>query len=309
MKQQNILVIKLSALGDFFIALGAMEAIRRSHPDARITLLTTKLFADMAGRSGYFDEVWAEPRPKFWQLREWLRLFAKLNCGRFRRVYDLQMNDRTRAYYGLFLIKPEWSGVISGSPLFYDNRHYKTLHAFKRHQEVLKVAGIDVGLPDISWMNSDISAIQPQKPYVLIIPGSAPQHPQKRWPAASYAALALKLTHEGYQVAALGTKAEADVIANIQKTCPALIDLSGKTTFYDIATLARHAAGAVGNDTGPTHIVSLAGCPVTVLFSGSSSPELSAPAGPSVDVIQSDDISKIDVEDVINHFRPRGMAA
>ncbi|MEP0337122.1 MAG: lipopolysaccharide heptosyltransferase family protein, partial [Alphaproteobacteria bacterium] len=39
--RRNILVIKLSALGDFVQALGPMQAIRAHHPGARVDLLTT----------------------------------------------------------------------------------------------------------------------------------------------------------------------------------------------------------------------------------------------------------------------------
>ena len=41
---KEVLVIKLSALGDFVLALGAMKAVREFHPSARITLLTTPFF-------------------------------------------------------------------------------------------------------------------------------------------------------------------------------------------------------------------------------------------------------------------------
>jgi ADP-heptose:LPS heptosyltransferase len=304
---QNILVIKLSALGDFIIALGAMEAIRKAHPDARITLLTTRPFADMAQRSGYFNEVWTEKRAKFYELGAWLGLAKKLNAGKFSRVYDLQMNDRTRAYHSLFLKKPEWSGVIRGSPLFYAGPDYKSLHAFERHRRVLKVAGIDVKLPDMSWMASDITLIRPKKPYILLIPGCAPQHPRKRWPALRYGALALKLMREGYEVAVLGTKDEAEAVGIIKKACPAVTDLSGKTSFYDISALAREASGAVGNDTGPTHLVAISGCPTVVLFSSASNPTLSAPLG-DVQVIQSDDLGDVQVEDVMKHLKTRKAA-
>jgi ADP-heptose:LPS heptosyltransferase len=300
--QEKILVIKLSALGDFILALGAMEAIRRHHKKAHITLLTTKLFVDMAQRSQYFDEIWTDPRPRLADFKAWISLFKKLNSGQFTRVYDLQMNDRTRLYHALFLKKPEWSGVIRGTSHFHPDPNYKQLHAFERHKQVLKTAGIDVTLPDISWMASDISMLRPKKPYILLIPGSAPQHPQKRWPALRYGALAGKLLQQGYEVAVLGTQAESGVIDIIKKSCSGIIDLSGKTSFYDIATLAREAAGAVGNDTGPTHLVSLAGCPTTVLFSGASRPELSAPVG-DVQIIQSDDIADIQTQDVLNAMR------
>ena len=36
---ENILVIKLSALGDFVLSVGAFQAIRAHHPRAEITLL------------------------------------------------------------------------------------------------------------------------------------------------------------------------------------------------------------------------------------------------------------------------------
>ena len=41
---KNVLVIKLSALGDFVLALGAMKAVREFHLSARITLLTTPIY-------------------------------------------------------------------------------------------------------------------------------------------------------------------------------------------------------------------------------------------------------------------------
>lgn len=298
---QNILVIKLSALGDFFLALGAMEAIRRHHPQAKITLLTTRPFVDMAQKSGYFDVVETDSRPKTWQVFQWLKLKRWLNAQGFDRVYDLQLNDRTKLYYRLFNKKPEWSGVIAGNSLFYSNPSWRDMHAFERHREILKVAGIDMTLPDISWMVMDVSLFKLPKPYVLLIPGSAPQHPQKRWPAARYSALALRLAKEGYHVVALGTAAEKDVIAKICKAAPQIVDLSGQTSLFDIAGLARDAFAVVGNDTGPTHVAALAGAPVVALFSGHSKPEESAPVG-DVRVLQADPIADLTVEDVFQQL-------
>jgi len=169
---EKILVIKLSALGDFILALGPMEAIRRRHKDAHITLLTTQSFVDIAERSGYFSEIIIDARPKLYDLLGWYSLYKTLNTENFTRVYDLQLNKRSARYYKLFRHKPEWSGVVPDSPLFYSNPDVRKLHAFKRHQEILKVAGIDVQLPDLSWMASDVSIFGVKSPYVLLVPGS-----------------------------------------------------------------------------------------------------------------------------------------
>ena len=297
--KEKILVIKLSALGDFILALGAMEAIRNHHKKAHITLLTTMPFLDIAERSGYFNEIIIDSRPKFYEIFQLYSLFRCFNESCFTRVYDLQLNDRTRFYHFMFLKKPEWSGVIKGSFLFYANSNRHNFHAFTRHQEILKVAGIEMRLPDIEWMQSDTSLFGLKKPYILLIPGSAPSHPEKRWPALRYAALGLKLIREGYDVAVIGSKIDANAISRVVKGCSGIVDLSGKTSLYDIASLARFAAGVVGNDTGPTHLAALAGCPTVTLFcTRSSNPEQSAPVGKSVRIIHAETLKDVSVTDV-----------
>lgn len=277
---QRILVIRLDGLGDFMLSIGAMQAIRRHHPDAHITLLTTWPFVDVAQRSGCFDDIWIDARLKFHQLRQWFAQARRLNAAKFTRVYDLQASERTALYYRLFIgkKKPEWVGA----------------------------ADIESGYPDLSFMHSDVSAFGLKKPYVLLVPGSDPRRPDKRWPALKYGALARKLMIQDYDVAVLGTNAEREVIARILKSCPQAHDLGGRTSFYDIVALGTGAAAAVGNDTGPLHILSLAGCPTLALFSAASDPALSAPVGDNVTVIQTDDLGDLSVEEVFGHLKLRG---
>lgn len=301
---ENILVIKLSALGDFMIAQASMAAIRQHHPKAHITLLTTAPFVDMGQRSGYFNDVKAIARAPFYNIPAWAKLRRFLNGGNFTRVYDLQLNDRTAFFYLLFRQKPEWSGVVPESKLYYPNPKWRDMHAFERHRQILAVAGIEVGMPDLSWMTSDVSLLGVAAPYVLFVPGSAPTWPQKRWPALKYGALGLKLMQQGYAIAVLGTNAERETIDRVLKSCPGAIDLCGKTSLYNIATLARGAAGAVGNDTGPTHLIAMSNCPTLALFSGATHPELSAPTGEAVTVLQCDSLDDLSVEDVMKAFNP-----
>src|SRR5690606_16012478 len=156
--QEKILVVKLSALGDFLVAMGAMQAIRRHHPAAHITLLTTKPFADMAQRSGWFDAVRVEGRPRFYALGAWLSLCRFLNAGNFTRVYDLQLNGRVSFFHRLFRKKPEWSGIAPGASHNYaaENPQWRQMHAFDRHREMLAAFGIEVSYPDLSWMAADV---------------------------------------------------------------------------------------------------------------------------------------------------------
>ena len=61
---KRVLVIKLSALGDFVLALGAMRAIRENHPKAVMTLLTTPPYEGLAKATGFFQHIETDGRPK-----------------------------------------------------------------------------------------------------------------------------------------------------------------------------------------------------------------------------------------------------
>jgi len=93
--RERILVIKLGALGDFVLATGPFKAIRRAHPNAHLTLLTIPSLAGLGRAMGWFDEVWTDARPSFWNVGGWWSLSRKLNGAQFSRVYDLQTSDRS----------------------------------------------------------------------------------------------------------------------------------------------------------------------------------------------------------------------
>lgn len=148
--QERILVIKLSALGDFIHALGPMAAIRRHHADAHITLLTTERFRELAEKSGYFDEIWLDERAPLLRLDRWLPLVWRMRKARFARIYDLQWADRTGWYFHMLLWpKPEWVGIVRGCS-HRMTEPSKRMHIRDRHAELLRLAGIaEVPPPDL----------------------------------------------------------------------------------------------------------------------------------------------------------------
>jgi ADP-heptose:LPS heptosyltransferase len=65
--EENILVIKHGALGDIVIATAGFAAIRTQHPNAHITCLTTKAYAELLAQSPYFNEIWVDSKPKLFE--------------------------------------------------------------------------------------------------------------------------------------------------------------------------------------------------------------------------------------------------
>lgn len=280
----EILVIKLGALGDFVQALGPFAAIRRHHARDRVTLLTTPPYVELARASGYFDSVADCGRPGTFDLPTWARLLRLLNAG-FARVYDLQTSDRSSLYRHLmrfpFSRRPEWSGIATGSSHPHANPERDLLHTIERQREQLAAAGItDVPLPDVEWIAADGARFNLKSPYVLLVPGGSAHRPEKRWPAERFAALARRLLSAGMTPVLLGGRDEAPLLETIARAAPGARSLAGETTLMEIAALGRGARAAVGNDTGPMHLIAATGTPVVALFSRASDPSLCAPRGP-----------------------------
>ncbi len=297
----RVLVIKHGALGDFLLATGAFQAIRRHHADAWLALLTTAPFADLARATGWFDEVWVDPKPRPWQLGLWLAQVRRLRRAGFARIYDLQHSDRTRLYFhALGRRRPEWSGIAPGCSHPHANPDRDSMHTVEREAEQLAMAGIETTPPpDVSWLDADVSRFRLDGGFALLAPGGSAHRPEKRWPAERYAALARWLAGRGVAPVLIGAEAERDALAEIAGACPEARDLCGRTSLAEIAALARRAAFAVGNDTGPVHLIALAGAPTVVLYSRASDPALTAPRGPRVTVLRRPDLADLDVETVI----------
>jgi len=297
----RVLVIKLGALGDIVLALGPFAAIRREHADAHITLMTTRPYVDFLQSSGYFDELWVDDRPGLGQVHRWWALRRRLRAGQFDKVYDLQTSDRSGWYFRLMGpgARPQWSGIARGCSHPHANPARDFMHSIERQKEQMAMAGIgDVPDTDLSWVAADIGRFGLAARFCLLVPGGAPHRQAKRWPAANYGALAKWLSAGGIQPVILGTVAESPLAAAIAQQCGAAIDLTGKTSLADIAVLARAAAGAVGNDTGPMHMIAAAGCPSVVLFSAASDPSLTAPRGAETVVLQRDSLVDMPMDEV-----------
>lgn len=303
----RILVIKLGALGDFVQALGPFEAIRRYHPDAAIILLTTGPYRPLAEASGWFDEVWLDDRPGLWRVGAWLDLRRRLTAARFDRVYDLQTSDRSAWYFRLMTgSRPEWSGIAAGCSHPHSNPNRDRMHTIDRQAEQLAEAGVPaVGAPLLDWFDSDIGRFGLASRFAVLTPGGAAHRPEKRWPAERYGDLAGRLAGRSIQPVVVGGTGDEGAAASIARACPETVDLVGQTSLMELAGLARRAAGAVGNDTGPMHIAAAVGCPSVVLFSDASDPALCGQRGAAVRVLRRPVLGDLPVSEVEAALRLR----
>jgi ADP-heptose:LPS heptosyltransferase len=285
----RVLVIKLGALGDFVQAMGAMAQIRGAHPNARITLLTTPTYADLARASGYFDDIDTGGRPS--GALATLKLILRLRWPRF----------------------PEWSGITNGASHQHKNPRRDHMQTLDRLWDQMAEAGIVQPLaeglapgPDLSWA---VAAAAHQIPplaerfaiarsYALLAPGASPGRPGKRWPVQRFTELAQALATMGMTPVVVGGTQEIALAEAIVRGAPSALALTGRTTLVELAALGAEAAVVIGNDTGPTYLAAFAGAPSVVLFSSDSDPALCAPRSARVTVLQRDDLADLSADEV-----------
>ena len=309
----GILVIKLGALGDFVQATLAMEAIRSAHSEERLTLLTTPAFKGLAEATGWFDEIWTDGRPR--GLAAHLRLITRLRNSQFRRVYDLQTSSRSSWFFqALWPNRPEWSGVAKGCSHPHANPERASMHTVDRQAEQLAAIGLDVprnwdgklapdirGFAGVAHVDTDRFEL-PQR-FALIVPGGSGHRPAKRWPAGSYGELSRQLTDGGLLPVLIGADAERDLVEEIVAACPGAHSLVGRTSFLDIIALGMRAELALGNDTGPMHLIAASGAPSLVLFSHESDPARCAARGRRVEIVRVPDLQDLSVAQVSEALR------
>jgi len=302
----NILIIKHGALGDLIQITSSLKSIRQKYPDSKITLLTDIKFKFFSDRIIFVDEIIYENRPSFFRIDKWLTIILKIIKRRFNIVFDLQNSDRTSVYYffiKLFNPKTVWSGNRRGGKFKYHPKNFESIPIKDRIKNQLVLMDIEIyDKPDISWMMKKNIINLPNNDFVILLPGSSPEHKHKRWPAEKFAELANYLKEKKIDSIILGqSHSEGEELKKIKLLAPKIIDFSDQDLDC-LATTASKAIGAIGNDTGPTFVAAAAGCPITWLLSNHTDPNITQLLGSKVNTLKKDNIIDITIDEVKNNL-------
>lgn len=111
------------------------------------------------------------------------------------------------------------------------------------------------------------TGVDAPEPFACLHPGA--QLASRRWPPERFARVADGLRRHGLRVILTGSPAEAPLTAAVlaAMTGPAL-DLTGRTTLFELGALLQRAAILVCNDTGVSHVAAAVGTPSVVISSG-----------------------------------------
>lgn len=294
------MIIKPSSLGDIVLALPALNALRKSFPDAKITWLVRPEFAPLLENHPDLNDLIIFDRKllgKAWfypsAFASLLSFIRRLQRSKFDAVIDLQGLFRTASLAWLTRCKIRF-GIAKARELahfFYTHKveqDQDCIHLVDYYLKIIKtITDSEVQVcfvfphdPDADGSVSALLKNHDIKPdnYAVFIPGSA--HSDKCWPIRRFAALADKISsHFHLSIAATGTESEKETVESLKNLANVPIaNIAGQTSLTELISLLQAAKLVVTNDTGPGHIAAALGTPLVMMF-GRSNPARVAPYG------------------------------
>jgi ADP-heptose:LPS heptosyltransferase len=262
---RDVLVVELlGGFGDLLLALPAIHALARSHPGARVTVLTFAPGSDLLEADPLVAEVVvARPGPPDEQARQVAKLAA--------RGFDLIVSDSR--YGGIPAILAD-----SGAPWVVDDlwrRPPPDQRIDLRFLDLLAADGvIDPGLrrlpPRVALTAAEradgtarVDALLGAGPApVLLVPEAGMGI--KEWGEARFAALGRELVAAGARVL-VAAGARPAIAAAVAAAVPGTAVLP-RLPLRALAAVAAACAACVAGDTGPARLASAVGTPTVALF-------------------------------------------
>lgn len=280
---RKIAVLRANALGDFLLALPALDALRAAYPEAELVLLGKAWHAAfLAGRPGPVDRVVVVPpyggvsadpgSPVDDAALD--RFFDAMRSERFDLAVQIHGGGRSSNPFALRLGARTTIGLKTEDAPALDRWipyvYYQS--EVMRYLEVAALAGATFAHPEprLAVTEADLreaAALVPARarPLVALHPGAS--DPRRRWPPASFAAVGDALAAAGAQVVVTGVEAERDVVEAVigAMRWPAL-DLSGRLSVGGLAGVLSRCAAVVSNDTGPRHLAEAVGAATVGIY-------------------------------------------
>lgn len=314
---KRVVVRGVNWLGDAVMTTPALRRLREFYPEAHVSLVTQAKLADLWTGHPHVDEVVAIPdgagllatrwivrelradvavvfpnsvrsalemwlggaRERWGYARGWRSVFlthpvrAREGSARMRKRSKAEIERRIEAGNG-----PE--GYPAEAHHVYD--YLGLIAAMGGSAEMCPpLVSVSDAEREMAVEKFGLSALSAGGKRVIGLNPGAEYGPAKRWPTERFAQAALAMRLEaGFII--LGGKGDvglaADLASRLGAGKAAVVNLAGRTTLRELCATLSCCEVLLTNDTGPMHVASALGVQVVALF-GSTSPELTGPAG------------------------------
>lgn len=279
---KRILIVRLDRIGDVLLSTPVIKAVRDAYPDSFIAFMVRPYARDIVKGNPYLDEVIiCDKEGSQKGFFGTLKLISRLREYAFDTAIILHPTSRTHIMTFLAGI-PERVGYDKKMGFTLTKRipHLKQLglkHEIDYTLDILRYIGIEPKDKTLYMPTNDASEarikdilaqnnVKENDVIVVINPGASCI--SKKWPANNFVKVGDMLQEKyGAKVVVISGSKEKEIgsfVANSMRSNP--INLSGRTTVADLASLLRRSRLLVSNDSGPVHIACGMGTPVVAIF-------------------------------------------
>ena len=281
-KFNNILIIRTDRIGDVVLTTPVFKALRKNYPMAKISVLVSPRTVDLVQGNPYIDQVLVDDRKgKHQGLFGFLQLARDLRKEQFDVVFIVHTKRRYNLACFLAGIscrigyKNNKLGFLLTRPVE-DQRQLGLKHESEYCLELLnavgiKETGVDIFVPAQKenelwagqWFN-DHNVLQGE--VIAIHPGASDV--TRLWPVHAYVQLINALINRySLKVVLIGGSETLNISSQIVRSChSSLLDLTGKTTVGQMASVLRRCRLLISGDSGPLHVAAGVGIYVLCLF-------------------------------------------
>lgn len=295
-------IIQTAFLGDVALTLPLAEAVKSYHPTAEITFITTPLAAPLVECSDSVDRVLPFDKRKTHRGVRGIRLLAnELKQNNVDCIIAPHRSFRTTVL--TTLAHPKYSvGFDKNSfSLLYSKRinYFIHLHEVERNlmlltafddiqnplEKVINPPVVTIPAIDSDKVNQIVNHYRFKPPIIAIAPGSV--WATKRWCEEHFVSTARHFVEKGYSCVFLGGREDAELCKRLAAASGG-ISLAGETTIVQTIEFLKQCTVILTNDSAPTHLAWIAGCPTVTVF-GATSPKFGfAPRGEHSLILQND---------------------
>jgi len=288
---KKVLVIQLGGIGDLFLSVPALKALRVHYPQAQLAVLVALKNNQLKNFFPYFDRVYTLDIRYGGKipLRNLYLDLAQL-WQIYRQKFDLAINMRTlasarsarkmRLLLGLIGARTTAGRDTDGRGKFFDVKIPETMNA-QKHETEYNIDTVQVlGVP-VADRNINIEVTQEVEKRVAELLGSKGVAPAdlliglhvggshaNQWPLENYNQVVqlLKKDLPAKFIIAL-SKGELELAARFTRLADgAVIDLSGLLDMEELLALIKRCSLFISNDTGPMHLAALLKTPLVALI-------------------------------------------
>ncbi|MFA4992518.1 MAG: lipopolysaccharide heptosyltransferase II, partial [Candidatus Omnitrophota bacterium] len=279
---RRILIARTDRIGDVLLSTPVIKALREKHPQAYISMVVAPYARDIVEGNPYLDEVIIYDKDiKHRSWLRWLKFARRLRNKRFDLAVILHPTNRIHLLVFLAGI-PKRLGYNRKFGFLNNLRrvHIKQegrMHEAEYNLDLISSLGVSGNAQDLfmpirpeseKWAKDLFAGygIKETDKLLAINPGAS--CPSKIWPQDNFARVSeiLARRHNLKILIVSGPKdiSLANMIAG--KIGDKALNLSGKTSVSQLASVLKRCVLFISNDSGPVHIASSLGVPVISIF-------------------------------------------